>query len=214
MPACAIELYPLLRQTGEPVQPAAVPLGRARALPAVPLAGHPAQPVVVPARPPPTAALPACVRRHDPRDLAQPELPASAAWASSRRSRTRRSRCSTTGVDHVHCHFANHPALAGWLIHRLVGIPYSFTAHGSDLHVDRTMLPTKVARGRVRRDDLGRQPRAHRGDRRDRRRRARSRSSTAASTLPRSRPTDRHTATARSGSSRSARSTRSRARST
>jgi glycosyltransferase involved in cell wall biosynthesis len=49
------------------------------------------------------------------------------------------------GVDHVHCHFANHPALAGWLIHRLVGIPYSFTAHGSDLHVDRTMLPTKVA---------------------------------------------------------------------
>jgi glycosyltransferase involved in cell wall biosynthesis len=48
------------------------------------------------------------------------------------------------GVEHVHCHFANHPALAGWLIHRLVGIPYSFTAHGSDLHVDRTMLPTKV----------------------------------------------------------------------
>ena len=48
------------------------------------------------------------------------------------------------GVQHVHCHFANHPALAGWLIQRLVGIPYSFTAHGSDLHVDRTMLPTKV----------------------------------------------------------------------
>ncbi len=48
------------------------------------------------------------------------------------------------GVDHVHCHFANHPALAGFLIHRLTGIPYSFTAHGSDLHVDRTMLPTKV----------------------------------------------------------------------
>jgi len=49
------------------------------------------------------------------------------------------------GVDHVHCHFANHPALGGWLIHRLCGIPYSFTAHGSDLHKDRTMLPTKVA---------------------------------------------------------------------
>ena len=48
------------------------------------------------------------------------------------------------GVQHVHCHFPNHPALAGWLIRRLVGIPYSFTAHGSDLHVDRTMLPTKV----------------------------------------------------------------------
>ncbi len=48
------------------------------------------------------------------------------------------------GVQHVHCHFATHPALAGFLIHRLVGIPYSFTAHGSDLHVDRTMLCEKV----------------------------------------------------------------------
>lgn len=48
------------------------------------------------------------------------------------------------GVDHVHCHFANHPALAGYIIHRLVGLPYSFTAHGSDLHVDRHMLCEKV----------------------------------------------------------------------
>ncbi len=49
------------------------------------------------------------------------------------------------GVDHVHCHFANHPAMAGLIIHRLVGLPYSFTAHGSDLHVDRHMLCEKVA---------------------------------------------------------------------
>lgn len=48
------------------------------------------------------------------------------------------------GVEHVHCHFANHPAAAGFLIHRLTGIPFSFTAHGSDLHVDRTMLRRKV----------------------------------------------------------------------
>lgn len=48
------------------------------------------------------------------------------------------------GVDRVHCHFANHPALAGFLIHRLTGIGYSFTAHGSDLHVDRHMLCAKV----------------------------------------------------------------------
>lgn len=47
-------------------------------------------------------------------------------------------------VDHVHCHFATHPALAGFVIQRLVGVPFSFTAHGSDLHVDRTMLPEKV----------------------------------------------------------------------
>jgi colanic acid/amylovoran biosynthesis glycosyltransferase len=49
------------------------------------------------------------------------------------------------GVDHVHCHFANHPAAAGFIVHRLTGIPYSFTAHGSDLHVDRRMLCKKIA---------------------------------------------------------------------
>jgi colanic acid/amylovoran biosynthesis glycosyltransferase len=48
------------------------------------------------------------------------------------------------GVTHVHCHFANHPAAAGFVIGRLTGLPYSFTAHGSDLHVDRTMLARKV----------------------------------------------------------------------
>jgi glycosyltransferase involved in cell wall biosynthesis len=49
------------------------------------------------------------------------------------------------GINHVHAHFASHPAAAGFIIHRLVGIPYSFTAHGSDLHRDRHMLCEKVA---------------------------------------------------------------------
>ncbi|MBK5277846.1 MAG: glycosyltransferase, partial [Bacteroidia bacterium] len=48
-------------------------------------------------------------------------------------------------VQHIHAHFASHPAAAGFIIHRLVGIPYSFTAHGSDLHRDRHMLREKVA---------------------------------------------------------------------
>jgi colanic acid/amylovoran biosynthesis glycosyltransferase len=48
-------------------------------------------------------------------------------------------------VSHVHAHFASHPAAAGFIIHRLTGIPYSFTAHGSDLHRDRHMLCEKVA---------------------------------------------------------------------
>jgi glycosyltransferase involved in cell wall biosynthesis len=48
------------------------------------------------------------------------------------------------GISHIHAHFANHPALAALAIHRLTGIPFSFTAHGSDLHVDRRMLPEKV----------------------------------------------------------------------
>lgn len=48
------------------------------------------------------------------------------------------------GVQHVHAHFANHPAAAAYVIHRLTGIPYSFTAHGSDLHRHQHMLGTKV----------------------------------------------------------------------
>jgi glycosyltransferase involved in cell wall biosynthesis len=53
-------------------------------------------------------------------------------------------RMQALGVDHIHAHFASHPALAALIIHRLTGIPYSFTAHGSDLHVDRRMLDAKV----------------------------------------------------------------------
>lgn len=49
------------------------------------------------------------------------------------------------GVTHVHGHFATYPAAAAFVIHRLAGIPYSFTAHGSDLHRDRRMLREKVA---------------------------------------------------------------------
>jgi colanic acid/amylovoran biosynthesis glycosyltransferase len=48
-------------------------------------------------------------------------------------------------IDHVHCHFARHPALAGMIIARLTDIPFSFTAHGSDVHVDRRMLCRKLS---------------------------------------------------------------------
>jgi glycosyltransferase involved in cell wall biosynthesis len=48
-------------------------------------------------------------------------------------------------IDHIHAHFASHPAAAAFIIHRLVGISYGFTAHGSDLHRDRHMLYEKVA---------------------------------------------------------------------
>ncbi len=47
-------------------------------------------------------------------------------------------------IRHVHAHFATHPALAAFIINRLTGIPYSFTAHGSDLHVERRMLDKKI----------------------------------------------------------------------
>lgn len=52
------------------------------------------------------------------------------------------------GVKHLHAHFANHPALAAWIVHRLTGIGYSFTAHGSDLHIDQTMLAQKIDEAR------------------------------------------------------------------
>jgi len=48
------------------------------------------------------------------------------------------------GIQHIHAHFCNHPAVAALIIHRLTGIPFSFTAHGSDLHVERRMLDKKV----------------------------------------------------------------------
>ena len=54
-------------------------------------------------------------------------------------------RMESAGVRHVHCAFATHPAVAGFVIRRLTGIPFSFTAHGSDLHVDRHMLCEKLA---------------------------------------------------------------------
>ena len=53
------------------------------------------------------------------------------------------------GVEHVHAHFCNHPAVAAFIISRLTGIPFTFTAHGSDLHKDQRMLDKKVAAAAV-----------------------------------------------------------------
>ena len=47
-------------------------------------------------------------------------------------------------VSHVHAHFANHPAMAAWMMHQLCGVSYSFTAHGNDLHIDQRMLREKA----------------------------------------------------------------------
>lgn len=47
-------------------------------------------------------------------------------------------------IDHIHAHFATHPAAAAFIIHRLADIPFSFTAHGSDLHRHQEMLCAKV----------------------------------------------------------------------
>lgn len=47
-------------------------------------------------------------------------------------------------IQHVHAHFAYHAAVAGLIVHRLTGIPFSFTARGSDVQADGHMLKEKV----------------------------------------------------------------------
>jgi glycosyltransferase involved in cell wall biosynthesis len=50
-----------------------------------------------------------------------------------------------SGIGHVHAHWATHPALAAYVIHRLTGLPYSFTAHAHDIYVEQSMLREKIA---------------------------------------------------------------------
>jgi glycosyltransferase involved in cell wall biosynthesis len=57
-------------------------------------------------------------------------------------------RMQDLGVEHVHAHFASHPAAAAWIVGRFSKIPFSFTAHGSDLHREQAMLEEKVAAAR------------------------------------------------------------------
>lgn len=60
------------------------------------------------------------------------------------KSVTTAKRMQQAGVDHIHAHFASHPAAAAWMIHRFSNIPFSFVAHGSDLHRAQQMLREKV----------------------------------------------------------------------
>jgi colanic acid/amylovoran biosynthesis glycosyltransferase len=47
-------------------------------------------------------------------------------------------------VEHIHAHYATHPAMAAWIIHQLTHIPYSITVHAHDIYVNQTMLEPKV----------------------------------------------------------------------
>lgn len=51
-------------------------------------------------------------------------------------------------IEHVHAHFANHPATAAWVVHRLTGIPFSFTAHANDLYRPSPLLTRTTAEAR------------------------------------------------------------------
>jgi colanic acid/amylovoran biosynthesis glycosyltransferase len=48
------------------------------------------------------------------------------------------------GINHIHAHYATHPALVAWLINQLTGIPYSVTVHAHDIFVEKPMLATKL----------------------------------------------------------------------
>ena len=49
-----------------------------------------------------------------------------------------------SGIQHIHAHFATHPALTAWLIHHITGISYSVTVHAHDIYVSQTMLAEKM----------------------------------------------------------------------
>ena len=61
-------------------------------------------------------------------------------WKSVALART----AQETSVGHLHAHFANHPTTAAWLVHRLTGLPFSFTAHANDLFRGPALLEDKV----------------------------------------------------------------------
>lgn len=48
-------------------------------------------------------------------------------------------------VDHIHAHFANRTTVVAMVVSRLLGLPYSITAHAYDIYVSPVMLPEKIA---------------------------------------------------------------------
>jgi glycosyltransferase involved in cell wall biosynthesis len=52
-------------------------------------------------------------------------------------------QCRVRRIDHVHAQWANTTATMGLIIHRITGIPWSFTAHRGDI-VQRNMLVRKA----------------------------------------------------------------------
>jgi len=53
-------------------------------------------------------------------------------------------RFKADGINHIHAHYATHPALVAWLINQLTGISYSITVHAHDIFVEKPMLATKL----------------------------------------------------------------------
>jgi glycosyltransferase involved in cell wall biosynthesis len=53
--------------------------------------------------------------------------------------------CLRQPVVHLHAHFATSPAMVAFLTHKLLDIPYTFTAHAKDIYVS----PQKLLRAKI-----------------------------------------------------------------
>jgi glycosyltransferase involved in cell wall biosynthesis len=51
-------------------------------------------------------------------------------------------------LEHVHAHWASYPATAAYVVSRVLGIPYSITAHVYDATLIRSLMREKVRRAR------------------------------------------------------------------
>ena len=53
-------------------------------------------------------------------------------------------RLQDDDIDHIHAHYATHPALMAWIIHQLTGITYSITIHSHDIYDCHAFLAPKL----------------------------------------------------------------------
>ncbi len=53
-------------------------------------------------------------------------------------------RCKALGIEHMHAAWANGPATAAWVVHKLDGIPYSFSVHAGDIRPPDGFLQEKL----------------------------------------------------------------------
>jgi glycosyltransferase involved in cell wall biosynthesis len=56
--------------------------------------------------------------------------------------------CLKRKIGHVHAHWATNPATSAYVMHRLTGLSYSFTAHAYDIWVHQVFLPEKMKAAR------------------------------------------------------------------
>ncbi len=59
------------------------------------------------------------------------------------------SRVQETGCGYLHAHFASYQTEWAVCLSRLVGIPYGFTAHATDIYRDRNLLAEKIRGARL-----------------------------------------------------------------